>query len=96
MSAWEIWQLLCGLLLVASFGYWGLAWHSLRRWQPHLLEMDDGNAPSVPAWPTVSLLKPLHGADPTLADLVLAAVRHLKIIKKIRDKKIYKIKGKQK
>jgi len=75
MSAWEIWQLLCGLLLVASFGYWSLAWHSLRRWQPHLLEMDDGNAPSVPAWPTVSLLKPLHGADPTLADLVLAAAR---------------------
>jgi len=72
---WGIWQLLCAFLLVASFVYWGLAWISLWRWRPHLKEMDDGRAPEVSSWPRVSLLKPLHDAEPGLGTSILAAAR---------------------
>jgi len=73
MSTWTLGQSLCALVLSASFAYWVLAWFALRRWRPHLPEMDDGRAPEVPSWPEVSLLKPLHGAEPDLPELLRAA-----------------------
>ncbi len=59
--------LFAGLLLSASAVYWIAAWLCVWRWRPQLAD-DQIQEPEAEAraWPAVTLLKPLHGAEPDL------------------------------